>query len=245
MRLLPLLALVVACDPATPTPTDPPYQAVCTEPTEVSCDIGADLPFHDAVSDGTVQNQVVENDWVETVDARAGGFIAAPDNPWLYVRFGDNGMEKVELTDFEANTSMDWDVAFHRYNIRLNSGSSGSSCVQGGPAEGTYDALDLETAQSTALSTEAFYDGSCTYIDQEFEEPEAPQNIPVLALQEWWTYPDCVATTGTPMVVQLASGRLLKLEVLAYYGSNQQQCNDEGTIGAESALLSLKWTYLQ
>lgn len=244
MRLPPLL-LMAACTggPATEE-TDPPYVATCTEPTEVPCDISADLAFADAVSEGTVLTEVVDNDWVQTVDARAGGIINAPENPWLYVRFGDNGMEKVELTDLAANTSMDWDIAYHRFNMRLNGGSSGPSCVQGGPATGAYDDVDLAGAEATSVATEAFYDGSCVFQDEDPEEEGAPEGIPTLVLQDWWEYPDCVATTGIPMVVQLASGRLLKYEVLAYYGDGQDDCNDDGTPGTDAALLTVKWTYL-
>lgn len=242
MRLLPFLLL--GCPSAEPTATSTPA-AVCDAPTPLPCDLAADLPQNDAVSDGLITTQVDGNDWIQTLDARAGGFLAAADNPWLYVRFGDDGLEKVELTDLEAQTSMDWDLAVHRFNLRLNSGSSGPSCVTGGPATGTYEALDLEQAIATPTAAEAFYDGTCTFLTEDTGEEGAPDGIPTLALQDWWTYPHCVATSGIPLVIQVADGRRLKLEMLGYYGGGQDLCNTEGQAGQDAAMLSLKWTWLQ
>lgn len=50
-----------------------------------------------------------------------------PTDPWKYFSF-KNGF--VDLTEEEAATSLDWDIAFQRYYIRTNSGTSGSG--QGG-----------------------------------------------------------------------------------------------------------------
>src|SRR5262245_25834784 len=62
------------------------------------------------------------------VDARAGGLM--PTRSFVYLSFSETGMVKRDLGDEAALASTDWDLALRRYVIRLNSGVSGSSCVE-------------------------------------------------------------------------------------------------------------------
>lgn len=244
-----LFALLVGC-PSTETPTEPTlsYSPVCETARTVPCiaEMTADLGLFPLISEGSVVEVVDGNDWVSTVDATAGGFIEAPARPWLYLAFTDDGLRKVDLTDEDALTSMDWDLAFHRFNVRLNGGVSGPSCVSAGSLPGmAYAEVELADAASATLAQEAFYDETCTFLNEDTGDEGAPTGVPTLVLQDWWDYPGCVATTGIPFAVQLASGRLLKLEILSYYAENQDQCNDSGTPGSDSANFDVRWTFLQ
>ncbi len=40
-----------------------------------------------------------------------------------------DGAEKLELSDEEALESLDWDMSLRQFLLRLNGGSSGSSCI--------------------------------------------------------------------------------------------------------------------
>src|SRR5256885_9669414 len=64
---------------------------------------------------------------VSSIDATAGGL--SPTKSYVYAKFTDSGLTNVAVGDEDAFTSSDWDVAFRRFIIRLNSGISGPSCV--------------------------------------------------------------------------------------------------------------------
>ena len=61
---------------------------------------------------------------------------------------------------------------------------------------------------------------------------------------QWWEYPGCVATTMIPHVVQLSSGRQVKVVIEAYYGDGQDNCNDRGAMGSDSANITMRWAFL-
>ena len=112
----------------TGTTTD----AVCTDPVEPSCidDMILDLSLQATkTSDGEVVDTPDGADFVTTVDASAGGYNNADKNAWTYVSFSADGTSKVDIDDESALESMEWDLAFKRYIIRVNSGDSGPSCV--------------------------------------------------------------------------------------------------------------------
>ena len=219
-------------------------EAVCTEPTPVSCvdAIIADLSLQDdLVSEGAVTNTTDGEDFVTSVDATAGGFQNAANNPWVYIRFTESGAERVDLDDETALESMDWHVAAKRYNIRVNSGSSGPSCVAAATMLDTEYASIGEVPSGLQYFEDDFYTPDCTLINDSSGLPGNPQT----ALGAWWSYPGCVATSGTPFILQLDDGHIVKLVVEAYYGEGQEGCNESGTPGSESARLTWRWTYLQ
>lgn len=246
LRLAGILLLAAGC-PVEEEEEIAPYEAVCTEPEAIPCPdtIETDLELHDAVSSGSVVSVVEGNDWLVDVDATAGGLIDAPDNPWLYLRFTDAGAEKLDLTDLEALDSMDWHMALKRFKLRLNGGPGGPSCVSAAAfPSASYGDLTPDDAAGATFVEDAFYDESCTFIDDDAGVEGAPEGVPKLALTEWWEYPDCVAMTGTPHLIRLDTGRLLKLEVLRYYGEGQDQCDTDGQIGADAAMIQLMWAFV-
>lgn len=243
LRLLPLAALLVACPDPTSDPTDEPIDtAVCTEPTPVPCEdaLYLDLGLQDFVAEGAVSTTADGDVFLTSVDASAGGFGNSANNPWVYVRFTPDGAEKVEIDDEAALTSLDWDMAFKRFIVRLNSGSSGPSCVGAAPfLSRTFDEL-TEVPAGTRFVEDDYYTADCTIINDSSGLPNSPQ----VAMGPWWEYPGCVATTGVPFLVQKADGSVFKLEVLSYYESNQEVCNTQNSPGVGSARLSMRWQFL-
>jgi len=213
------------------------------EPEDVECvdDLILDLSLHDdKVSEGDVQSTADGDDWVSVVDATAGGFSQYTENPFIYLRFEDEGLVKVEIDDETALESMDWHIAARRYIVRLNGGSSGPSCVAASPQySATYaDVADLPDASS--YEEDHSYTAECEMID----DGSGLEGSPDVALSAWWSYTSCVATTMLPFVLQLQDERHVKLVVEAYYGTGQEGCNASGNPGQNSAMLTLRWAFL-
>ena len=247
MRVILAGALLTGCaDKAaddTSTGGSDVVEAVCEEPVEVSCvdDLILDLSLHDdAVSEGAVETTTDGDDFVTDLDATAGGYNSATQNPWVYVKFTDEGAEKVEIDDETALESMDWDLAARRYIVRLNGGSSGPSCVGAVSfLESSYDEL-TEIPEGISYAPDAYYSSDCTIINDSSGLP----NSPSVVLGAWWEYPDCVATTGHPHLIQTADGRVLKLVIEQYYATGQEDCNTAGIPGEDSANLKLRWRWM-
>jgi hypothetical protein len=219
--------------------------ATCDEPAEVPCrdDAFQALNMNQTEpAEGTITS---EGDgtgtFVVDVDATAGGFNG--DGGHVYGRFTADGLLKVELLDDESFDSMDWDIAFRRFVIRLNSGASGPSCVTG-----------ARTAPSTVFDAlTAVPDGLDFNAENFMSDPDTCELIadgsglgsPGVVLQNWWQYPaGCVATTGNVYVLSLADGRHVKLVVTRYYGSGQDTCNASGTPGSDGGRIQLRYAFL-
>jgi hypothetical protein len=220
--------------------------AVCTDPVEVPCRDQAFVALGMNLSDAAPGEiaSTDEGDGVFTVDvdARAGGFNG--DGGFVYGRFTDTGLQKVELLDDASFDSMDWDIAFRRFVIRVNSGTSGPSCVTAartGPAT-EFDTLDDVPANLT-FNAEAFMSDPETC---ELVADGSGLGSPGVVLQNWWVYPGCVATTGNVYVLSLADGRHVKLVVTQYYGGDgaQQTCNVDNTSAGESGRVQLRYAFL-
>lgn len=218
-------------------------EAVCVEPTEVACldALLLDLSLQDDVSRDPVTTTTDGEDFITVVDASAGGYEQATRNPWVYVKFSAEGAVKVELDDEAALESMDWDLSLRRFFIRMNGGSSGPSCVGGVTLPETPYAELSAVPEGVNYQLDDFYTDDCTIINDSSGLPGSPQ----LALGGWWTYPGCVATTGKAHLVRLADGHVIKLVVETYYGTDQDSCNERGTPGGDSGIITLRWKMLR
>ena len=238
-----MLILMLACGEEVKDTSAPEMTAVCEEPQEISCedDLFLDLSLQDdKISEGDVVSNQDGNDFVTTVDATAGGYSSATSNPWVYIKFTDNGAEKVDINDEEALTSMDWDLSFRRFIIRVNGGVSGPSCVGAVSfLESTYETL-TEIPEGLSFVSDSFYTSDCTLINDSSGLPDSPQT----ALSSWWEYPGCVKTTMYPHLIQLADGRVVKMVVEQYYAEGQDTCNDSGSPGSDGANISFRWTFM-
>jgi hypothetical protein len=212
------------------------------------------LDLQTDVAPGAVENAADGSGWYSLVDATAGGFGANPPDSYVYARFTSTGLEKVEISDETALDSMDWDVAFRRYMIRINSGNSGPSCVTAATVAGspppTYDSITTLPGGLT-FGADEFFTASpeCAIIEDNSGLPGSP----AVALAGYWSYGTCMAMTGEIYVLQLRSGQYLKLTVTQYYwdaqaadpGAGQAACDASGTSPATgSANIHFRWAFL-
>ena len=217
---------------------------VCEETEAIGCEdaIIQDLSLHDdKISDAEVATTVDGVDFLSTVDGTAGGYANSVDNPWVYVKFTPEGLERVSIDDETALDSMEWDMAVKRFMIRLNGGTSGGSCVASASLlEADYSTV-TEVPEGLVFVEDNFYSSNnCMIINDSSGLPGSPQ----LALAPWWSYDGCVKTTMVPNIIQLADGSVVKMVVEEYYSSGQEDCNAGGTANGESAMYTLRWSYL-
>ncbi|TVQ93381.1 MAG: hypothetical protein EA397_04490 [Deltaproteobacteria bacterium] len=244
-NLIPLLLIVSACanaDGSSDALTGA-GELRCEEPADLTCldELILRLGMHgDRVSEGVVTS-VDHGDYFEsTVDARAGGFGQSDNNPWLYVRFTEQGLEKVEIDDETALEDMTWHLAAKRFILRLNGGTSGPSCVGAAPVlERDFEDL-TQVPDGVRFFQDDFMLEDCTIINDSSGLPDSPQ----VALSAWWSYPGCVATSGVPFLIQLEDGRTVRLVVDRYYAQGQETCNVHNNPGRDGALLGWRWSFL-
>src|SRR5688572_5605592 len=121
IRFLPALLVVAAC---TEGGDDEEFSP---EPHPDGCDPAAVLPNNfrpiAETSEGLVEVTTAGGVTSGSIDARAGGFMNAADNPYIYIDLRSG--TKVEISDLEAFESGDWDIALKRANLRVNGGDSG------------------------------------------------------------------------------------------------------------------------
>lgn len=175
------------------------------------------------------------------IDASAGGM--QPTEAFVYARFGDFGLERVDIHDHAALDSQAWDIAFRRYVIRLNSGVSGPSCVVGGEfgAGVGFDQV-VKVAPAVTMAAESYYDEACKLV-VDGSGLDAPGTV----LSSYWKYATCVQMTNKVYQVKLADGRHLKLTVDGYYPADAQaKCDASGNVppGTAGAKMRLRWAWL-
>lgn len=222
--------------------------AVCEEPTAVACEDAMiqEMALQADPAPGAIVNEADGAGFVSRIDATAGGAFANPPHAYVYGRFTATGLEKVELDDEAALASMDWDIAFRRYVIRVNSGDSGPSCVAAAR-------LPNGTAYETATAPDAgayrvddFYTDDCSFVPDGSGLPSSPATV----LAGYYSYAGCLQMSGNVYVVRLADGRTVKLTVTGYYApeEKQQYCEENGTNPPDpsgSATFSVRWAFLE
>jgi len=139
------------------------------------------------------------------VDATAGGFGTAPDDPanrWAYLDL-DTG-QVLDIDDATAETDTDWEIAFKRVAVRLNGGASGSGTVRGGIAdaqleyydendEPLVDAFVAASADEELQAIERVVDATTVeYLDERENPGITGDGVDTAA--SWWIY-DPVART--------------------------------------------------
>jgi HmuY protein len=229
-------AHVEACAPMAVACIDPSIQALVLKDVESA--------------DGLITDDAMDGVHTVYVNATAGG--VTPTTSYVYGKFTADGLVQVKLDDEAALSSPDWDIAFRRMNIRLNSGISGPSCVQAAriPASvgANFDAVTTLPA-GLPIGPEDYMDAtSCTLISGGANAvPGEAQTI----LSGFYVYHEashCLSMTGNVYAIQLANGRHVKLDVTAYYNdmAQQEMCNTSGTLSAMVAggNLHLRWAYL-
>jgi hypothetical protein len=230
--------------------------AVCTDPTAVPCSdqVIQQMNLKSTTAPGLISTVADGEGWYSLADATAGGAFNPNPHAYVYAKFNDTGLDKVAISDEQSLDSMDWDIAFRRYVIRINSGNSGPSCVTAARLPGTpppdYDNVTTLPDNLTYHADEYFTASpDCSLIPDGTGLPDSPAT----ALGSYWSYPGCVAMTGNVFVLELANGRHLKLTVTEYYwdaqaaepGAGQAACDDSGTAPTTgSANIHFRWAYL-
>lgn len=175
------------------------------------------------------------------IDARAGGAMATQG--YVYARFAPTGLEKVELSDEAAFTSMDWDIAIRRYVVRINSGVGGPSCVTAArTAPGTDFGTLTRAPDGVEYRTEAYFTDTCELVND-----GSGIGAPGTALASFWSYRSCVEMSGNVFVLRLRDGRAVKLQVSSYYDpAAQETCNATGMVPTPNGAgnVRMRWSFL-
>lgn len=222
--------------------------AVCTTPAMVPCSdqVILNLNFQTDITPGLITNEPDGAGFISTVDATAGGAFAADPNSYTYGKFTETGLVKVEISDQQSIDSMDWDIAFRRYVVRINSGNSGPSCVAvtpPSPANATYDEVMSAPGELAIYRTDDYFSAACEVI------PDGNGlDTPNTALNGYWSYTNCVKMTDRVSIVRLADGKHLKFTITDYYlPAVQEQCDTTDMIpmmGTGSANFRVRWAFL-
>lgn len=147
------------------------------------------------------------------VDGAAGGTPNAPDNPFIYLRFGSDGLEKVDITDIDARSDARWDLAVKRMVLLSNGGDSGLA----GHSIARIAATDIgeagEVPSNAMFATDQWADEDCDYIGGLIGEPST-------AVGTWYDY-DTSTSQLSPMdsvyVLRRQDGSEFLFEIETYY----------------------------
>jgi hypothetical protein len=245
--LLLLTALVSAC--ATDHDNPPVSGDAAAKPKppaplrDVKCvdeQIGK-LSLLDEPSDAVVRDESVSNGtYVSFLDTMAGGFETSQS--FSYVRFSDRGLQRVAISDEDAFTSLDWDMALRRFVIRLNSGVSGPGDVKGARTRPntTFESV-TSVPDGLDYREEQYFSDDCELIS------DSGIGSPATALASFWSYVSCVAMTHNVYVIETQDMRHVKFEVLSYYTpANQKICDDTGMVPNPTGAgnMRIRWAYL-
>ncbi len=251
-----MLLILTGCAPALAgcggedePPAPPAFN--CTSPTPPPCTdaLLLELNLQQEVAPGLITSFVENGVWRSTVDATAGGAFASSPDSYVYARFADEGLVKIEIDDETALEVIQWDIAFRRYVIRINSGDSGPGCTTAArlPPALAFESVSEPPADAIDRVDDFFTDApSCEFINEGSGLPGSPAT----ALSGYWSYPGCVQMTYAVYLLELRDRRHVKLQVTHYYNdANQPICQETpgsfdqmGATGA--ATIQLRWAFV-
>jgi HmuY protein len=214
-------AAFAACSSSTTTTATPGADGGTDEDAAVAVEAGAGtqctaarqqalLPIN-KVSTGAV-SVVSETAGTKLlyVDASAGGSGAASKSPRVYLNL--ETATRVDLTDTEAFTSMEWDLALKRSVLYTNSGDAGIGA--GGGAEIGKSFSAVTAADAKGLAPEAFFDDQCTLQTDQIGGP-------LTTFSNWYEY-DQATSAVTPKdltyIVKGGTGKLYKIAITSFAG---------------------------
>jgi hypothetical protein len=184
----------------------------------VSCDtVRAELlgPV-DAVSAGLVEDvsEPTATSITLRVDASAGGYMAAANNPYIYVTLA--GKSRVDVSDLSADSSLAWDIALKRDNLRGNGGDSGPGAVEVAVLEGAdFDAVASEVVTTADFAADTFVDPvTCAPVTDAIGKP-------LTRFDGWYAY-DSGGMTLSPadrvyLIRDAHAATVYKLQIIGYY----------------------------
>lgn len=210
--------------------------------SSVSCESIRDalLAPIDSVSSGLVTVSSEPNAAAITlvVDASAGGYMAAATNPYVYVSLVNRA--RVDVTDRQADDSVQWDLALKRDSIRSNGGDSGPGSARVAELPGAdFDAITAAAATTAEFSRDTFIDPSgCEPLTDE-------TNKPITAFSGWYVYAPATMSLTPADKVYLVRGAdgasLYKLRIENYYADVD---DGQGGTVKKSAVFTLTYQAL-
>jgi len=166
------------------------------------------------------------------VDATAGDFSTFKNYPWVYINLGT--ATRVDITDKQSYTSLDWDLAIKRPILHTNSGDAGLGV--GGAKWLPGKAFDAVTAaDATSLKIEQWFDADCVL------QVDATGSVKT-TFDAWYDYDGAtskIAPKAGVFIVRGAKGDLYKLEIQGYYSK------PDGTVGTVSGNYKLRYAPLK
>ena len=145
------------------------------------------------------------------VDASVGGPQGVSTQPRVYIRL-DTGA-RVDVSDTDAETSTDWDLALKRPVIYTNGGEAGSGQGKAGYVDKGFDSVTAADEASSRSFVEDFLDDDCNPILDRIENPNT-------TFADWYDYNEQthVLTPGAHVyLVRGGTGKLYKLQILSFY----------------------------
>lgn len=236
MTVVPLLASC-GTDDSEPAPKCEASPVRCTEQSIDRLNLLTTVSTGEIREEGTVAGE-----FLTYVDARAGG--SNPTQAYTYANFTPQGLTRVAVDDQAALASTDWDIAFRRFVIRVNSGTSGPSCVSVArmPQGTSFDSV-TKVDKAWEFRTENYFTETC-----EFAVDDRGAGGPTAVMGSYWSYQSCLSMTGDVFVARLADSRHVKVQVTSYYEpSAQETCNQTGSVPqpSGSAQFRIKWAFLK
>lgn len=216
---------------------------MCMPTSPIPCEdqVALQMDFKGNKAPGSITDAPDGKGFLSTIDARAGGFMYT--DSYVYAKFTPTGLVKVEMTDNESITSMDWDIAFRRFVIRINSGNSGPSCVTAARLKAGTNFDDLMTTPADALfNPDEYFSATCQVIPD-----GSGLGSPATVMSGFWKYQSCVQMTGNVYVVEKADGTRVKLLVTDYYEPTAQEtCNMTGAVpmGTPGGMIRMRWAFV-
>lgn len=125
------------------------------------CELPYDQRAINMVSTGAVTVVTDPGDpdtFTAQVDATAGGSTSYSKNPFVYLDLIAG--KKVEITDVQAVQSGAWDIAFKRWQVKLNGGDSGPGGVGAAIIPGK-DLAEVKTAPAGPYAEDSYFDAKC------------------------------------------------------------------------------------
>lgn len=227
------------------TPTETVVTRPVCEDHAVACQDQQiqNLGLSQTASGGAITEEgATPSEFLTHIDATAGGIDGTKG--YTYARFTEGGLVAVALSDYDALESKNWDIAFRRFVVRLNSGISGPGCIVAGRTspDTDFDDLSAVPASVTFHDEQYFTTDGCEYVP-DTSGIGAPQTV----LSSYWSYPGCVAMTGNVYVIWLADGRAVKFQVISYYTpAVQKNCDDNGeiTVPSGGGNFRIRWAFV-
>lgn len=181
---------------------------------------------------------------LSVIDASAGGRM--PTESFVYARFTDRGLEQVVIHDEESLANPTWDIAFRRGTVRLNSGVSGPSCVEGteAPDGATYESITRVPTTGITFRPESYFTPiNCYYVSD-----GSGMGSPGTVLSGYRRLSSCVQMTGEVYLIRLRDDRVVKLQVRSYYNPDVQiTCDSGGDIPSTdngAATYRVRWAFV-